>query len=121
MNNDTLTMGDLRQFTGSEQCYRHGLARKVLFTDGAKYLADKGGAYWLIDLIALAQHPSHPAAAEPFQLWTMRVTPNNTGTVTCEDGNGREVFRHVLDYTDFPLPEVQLYCTDNTILLPSEY
>ena len=41
--------------------------------------------------------------------------------VTCEDGNGREVFRQELEYTDFPLPEVQLYCTDNTILQPSEY
>jgi uncharacterized protein DUF6876 len=27
----------------------------VLFTDGAKYVADQAGAYWLINEIALAQ------------------------------------------------------------------
>jgi hypothetical protein len=31
------------------------------------------------------------------------------------------VFRKMLAYTDFPLDEVQLYFTGNTILLPSEY
>ncbi len=44
----TLTQADLRQFTGSEHWYRHGLNRKVLFTDGAKYVADTAGAYWLL-------------------------------------------------------------------------
>jgi hypothetical protein len=42
----------LRQFTGSENWYRHGINRNVLFTDGAKYVADEGGAYWLLDAIA---------------------------------------------------------------------
>jgi hypothetical protein len=51
----TLTKSDLSQFTGSEQWYRHGLVRDVLFTDGAKYVADAGGAYWLIDKIAFAR------------------------------------------------------------------
>jgi hypothetical protein len=52
MSQKTLTKSDLAQFTGSEQWYRHGLVRKVLFTDGAKYVADTAGAYWLIDEIA---------------------------------------------------------------------
>jgi hypothetical protein len=45
-----LTEADLRSFTGSEHWYRRGLVRTILFTDGAKYVADQGGAYWLIDL-----------------------------------------------------------------------
>ena len=49
-----LTQSDLDQFTGSENWYRHGINRKVLFTDGAKYVADQAGAYWLIDEIAFA-------------------------------------------------------------------
>ena len=40
----TFTKADLPQFTGSEHWYRHGLNRNVLFTDGAKYLADHGAA-----------------------------------------------------------------------------
>ena len=59
---------DLRQFTGSEHWYRHGLARNILFTDGAKHVADEGGAYWLLDEIALAQHYKERVAAEPFQV-----------------------------------------------------
>jgi hypothetical protein len=41
-------------FTGSETWYRHALNRAVLFTDGAKHVADAGGADWLLDEIALA-------------------------------------------------------------------
>jgi hypothetical protein len=45
---------DLHQFTGTEHWYRHALVKSVLFTDGAKYLADTAAAYWLLDEIALA-------------------------------------------------------------------
>ena len=48
-----LTAAELAKFTGSEHWYRHALNRKVLFTDGAKYVADRAGAYWLLDEIAL--------------------------------------------------------------------
>jgi hypothetical protein len=50
-----LTAADLLQFAGTEQWYRHGIARDVLFTDGAKYVADQAEAYWFIDEIAFAQ------------------------------------------------------------------
>jgi hypothetical protein len=95
--------------------------RDILFTDGAKYLADHAGAYWLLDEIALAQKYEIRVAAEAFQLWTLAVAPDHSATLTCEDGNGRVVFTKAIAYTDFPLAETRLYCTDNTILLPSEY
>jgi hypothetical protein len=60
----TLTAADLRQFTGTEQWYRHGIVRDVLFTDGAKYVADQAGAYWLIDEIAFAQRGDKQVAGE---------------------------------------------------------
>jgi hypothetical protein len=34
---------------------------------------------------------------------------------------GKVVYQKAIEYTDFPLPEIALYFTDNTILLPSEY
>jgi hypothetical protein len=121
MTTHKLTAGDLRHFTGSEHWYRHGLVRNVLFTDGAKYVADAGGAYWLLDEIALAQRAEPKVAAEAFQLWTLRVHPDRTATLSCEDGNGLAVFSKAIAFTDFPLPDIALYFTDNTILLPSEY
>ena len=49
MTTATLTTADLSQFTGSENWYRHSLNREILYTEGALYVADAGGAYWLLD------------------------------------------------------------------------
>jgi hypothetical protein len=117
----TLTEADIRQFTGSESWYRHGLNRKVLFTDGAKYVADHGGAYWLLDEIALIQPFDARVAAEEFQVWVLKVRSDHTATLTCHDGNYKEVFSKEIEFTDFPLPEIKLYVQNNTIFLPSEY
>ena len=78
----TLTKADLRQFTGSENWYRGTLNRKVLFTDGAKYVADHGGAYWLLDEIALIQPYDKAVAAEEFQLWKLKVADDRSATQT---------------------------------------
>ena len=116
----TLNKAHLDQFTGSEHLYRHALVRKIRFTDGAKYVADAGGAYWLLDAIAFAQAFEKAVAAEAFQFWKLKVC-NETAILTCEDGNSNTVYRQKIEYTDFPLDEIAFYFTDNTILLTSEY
>ncbi len=118
--NKCLTANALRTFTGTEHWYRHPLARNVLYTDGARYVAEQGGAYWLLDLIALAQSVA-AVTAEPFQLWTLTVQVDRSARLICEDGNGGVVFSKAIEYTDFPLPEIMLYFTDGVILLPGEY
>ena len=119
-NNKTLSKADLRQFTGTEHWYRHPLARKVLYTDGAQHVAEHGGAYWLLDTIAFAQAIPAVAAAS-FQLWKLTVRPDQTATLVCEDGNCNPVHSQELTFTDFPLPEIKFFFTDHVILLPSEY
>lgn len=118
---NSLSKRDLRQFTGTEHWYRHGMVRQVLFTDGVKYMADKGGAYWLVDEIAFAQVSNKAVADEAFQLWKLIVRPDATGALTCENGNGSTVFTKELEFTDFPLDEITLYFTNQVIMLPSEY
>jgi hypothetical protein len=115
-----LSESDLNQFTGSEHWYRHPLNRSILFTDGAKHIADEGGAYWLLDCIALAQLTEKRVAAEEFQAWKLAVRPDRTATLTCEDGNYNVVYRQELEFTDFPVPEVILWLENQTIYLPSE-
>jgi hypothetical protein len=117
----TLTAADLRQFTGSDQWFRHALVRSVLFTDGAQHVAETGGAYWLLDEIALAQRYKKRVAAEAFQNWTLKVKDDNTARLTCDDGNGNVVFSKRIPFTDFPLSEVTLYFCNSTLMLPSEY
>ena len=44
----------MSRFTGTEHWYRFGIVPNITCTDGAKYVADTAGAYWLLDEIALA-------------------------------------------------------------------
>jgi hypothetical protein len=116
-----LTQSDLNQFTGSENWYRHALNRNVTYTDGAQYLAENGGAYWLLDTIAICQRHEKRVAAEEFQVWKLTVRENHTATLICDDGNDNIVYTQHIEFTDFPLKEVMLYCANNVIHLPSEY
>jgi hypothetical protein len=68
----TLDFENLRHFTGSENWYRHSLNPTVLYTDGAKHVADTAGAYWLLDEIALAQQYENAVHAEVSGLETGR-------------------------------------------------
>jgi hypothetical protein len=76
----SLDSGIMSQFTGSECWYRHGLVPGITFTDGAKYVADQAGAYWLLDEIALAQKYEKKVAAEEFQVWKLTVNSDDSAT-----------------------------------------
>jgi hypothetical protein len=116
-----LTKQDLQQFTGTMQYHRHWTG--LLFTDGVAYMAEKGGAFWLIDVIASYQRK------EPFQVWQLHVNKaavrengDPMAVVTMIEDTGQpEIVRQEIPYTDFPLPEIKLYLIDNVLLLPSEY
>jgi hypothetical protein len=117
----TLSKAELAQFTGSEQWYRHGMNRKVLFTDRAKFVADRAGAYWLLDEIAIIQPYDKHGAAEEFQVRKLAVNADHSGILTCDDGNDHVVYTKQIEYTDFPPKGITFYFTNNTMLLPSEY
>ena len=121
MTTKTLTQADLAMFTASEQFYRHAINRKVVYTEGALYVAEAGGAYWLLDEIALIQPYDARVATEEFQVWTLTVRPNRTATLVCEDGNDNVVFSKDIPYTDFPLDAITLWFANDTIYLPSEH
>ena len=117
-----LSEADLRQFAGGTgQWYRHSLCRNILFTDGAKYVADQGEAYWLLDEIAFTQHSQKRLARQPFQVWKLTVNPDHTGVITVEDGNYNVILTKALEYTDFPAPEITLWYSNNVIYLPAEH
>ena len=41
--------------------------------EGVQYVAEKAGAYWLVDELALAQSYVAAVKAEAFQVWTLTV------------------------------------------------
>jgi len=111
----------MNQFNGSEHWYRHGLVRTITFTDGAKYVADAAGAYWLLDEIALAQRFDKSVAAAEFQVWKLKVNADSSATLTCEDGNLNLVCTKSIPFTDFPVEGVTLWFANNVIYLPREH
>src|SRR5271155_3607788 len=107
----TLTRDDLDQFIGSEQLFRHGLSRKHLYTQGAQFVAERAGAYWLLDKIAL--HGSPAIAREDFQVWKLNVHPNQTATLTTGNGDNDILKTEELPFTDFLLSEITLWAVRN--------
>ena len=111
----------ISQFTGSEHWYRFGIVPDITCTDGAKYVADTAGAYWLLDEIALAQKYVKEVAAQEFQVWKLSVRDDRSATLTCEDGDCNPVYSKPIPFTDFPKDGVTLWFADKVIYLPSEH
>jgi len=120
MSSKTLRASDLAQFTGSECWYRHPLYPSITYTVGAQYVAEAGGAYWLLDAIVSHQRDAC-VRSEPFQVWTLRVEPDHSAVLTCEDGDHGLITSQAIAFTDFPLPEITLWLQNEVIFLPSEY
>ena len=117
---------NLDQFTGTVNYTRwSGLFRNHVLTDGAKYLAEKAGAYWLMDAIASyhAKCMKDPML-QGIQFWKLKVK-NGKATLICERDEGDVAIKQTIPYTDFPLESITLYCAPldgkhYVIMLPSE-
>jgi hypothetical protein len=121
MEEKGLSPVELAQFTATEHWYCHALNSDVRFTDGAKYVAEHAGAYWLLDEIALIQPYDKSVGAEGFQVWKLNVNDDMTAALICEDGDENVVFTKRIPFTDFPREGITFWFTDNTIILPTEY
>ena len=103
-----------------ERCHR--INRKCLLTDGARYLAEEAGAFWLMD--AAASYLIELGTDDWFVHIQLRVT-GSTALLMLEDGNGHVRAQQQIPCTDFPMPEQTLFaCLDSehwVIMLPREY
>ena len=113
-------MSSLHQFTGTDSYYQ--LHPKVLLTDGAKFLADEAGAYWLMD--AIGSYLAGFKANEHFICATL-TNKVSRARLVLDNGNGAVLAVQSIAYTDFPLLEIKLYAVWDgqywVILLPGEY
>jgi hypothetical protein len=111
----------LESFTGTENHYKR---LGILYTDGVKYLADEGEAYWLIDAIASCQFSptvKNDPMLQEIQFWNLQVKPDNSAVLTCERDEDDIALTQDIPYTDFPLENVRLYLANRVLMLPSEY
>lgn len=112
---------ELRNFSGTETWFRHGLFRKYLYTEGIQFLAEKAECYWLLDKIFALQDDQPSVKAEEFQTWDLIVYQDKTAQLKCGNGNGHVVYSEIISFTTFPLSKIRFYMTDNILLLPTEY
>jgi len=107
----------LRQFTGTENWYRHELTQNMTYTDGVKFFADRAGAYWLVDIMAMQPEISQA----PFSHVALLVMEDETASLVADDGDGNVQYSRNIVFTDCPVGLWQFYVTDRVIMLPSEY
>ena len=114
-------ISELAQFTGTTGYHR--MYTNFYLTDGAKYLADTAECFWLFDL-----YWSHIMSIIPSEneFTVLKLTvADSKASVLIEDGNDNAIAGQEIEYTDFPLPSITLYCSwfgDGWVaMLPSEY
>jgi len=111
---------ELRQYTGTEKYYLHTCG--LIITDGAKELADRWGAYWLLDIIASYQAQ---LKKEEFQVWTIGRNEDSTAIIICTNGNNKILITQAVPYTDFVPTVATVWVSNNGensfAMLPSEY
>lgn len=119
---------ELAQFSGTESYHKFSyLFKNLVLTDGVKYLAEKAGAYWLMDIIGSYQYKCRKdEMLRDFQLWTLKKTEGNEAIVICERDTNNVAFKQEIPHTDFPLDTIKLYvmpssATTYVIMLPNEY
>jgi hypothetical protein len=113
----TLTESELSQFTGTEHYYRNQWG--LVYTDGVKHVAERAGAYWLLDLISSYQPMlarRKDARLQELQFWKLVVNEDHSAVVTCvADSDEEPVVRQVMEFTDFPLPELDVWVANDVL------
>jgi hypothetical protein len=138
----TLTDADLAQFTGTKQIHKNA-SNTLCYTDGVQYMAQRAGAYWLLDAIASYQTQLTEPRLREFQIWILTLKngkglrpinddlikiapkPNHDAILTCwadtpddwHDWQNSPLLKISQDiqFTDFPLAQIKFYLCDTQI------
>jgi hypothetical protein len=85
-------------------------------------LAEQAGCYWI--MAAVSSHVTEIGTQDWFILVRVEVK-DHQAVMRYEDGNGRELARQAIPYTDLPFEDLTLYAVWDTehwaIMLPGEY
>jgi hypothetical protein len=107
-----LSAEDLFQFIGTTQYWKLNPLNPFLCTDGVHFLAEQGGAFWLLDAIAawkIEPRVRDDQNLKDIQFWKLVVNDSQSAKLICERDKGDIVVTQKIGWTDFPLPEIKLY------------
>jgi hypothetical protein len=128
----------LTQFHGTDKWRRHPLNPRLLHTDGVEFFAEKAGAYWFIDAIALGVYgrkgvvPDVIPGKSTFGIVLLH-SKDGAGAIEVytdsqEDGTyslNDRIFHQFIEFTDLPHGTWRFYLIDDgdhaVLLCPSEY
>ncbi len=128
-----LTHADLKQFTGDLDRYQHSLNRRVIYMPGVQFLAERGGAYWLIDAIAsyfgdplMKKAIARDDCLSTLQFWNLKVNDDRSAVLTMRADSGEKpAITQQIPNTDFPLDQIEVWAGFDgerwTLYLPSEH
>jgi len=58
---------------------------------------------------------------QEFGAWKLEVKEDKSAILVCEDGNYHELYREKIEWTDFPLNNIELWFENGVLILPSEH
>ncbi len=110
----------LARFRRSEEYYPHP-SHALVYTPGVKFLGERCGLSWLIDVIAAWQWRAlRDTDLAIFQLWELRLIGTRR-VVACLRDSESVAFRvPVAKHRDSALESVSLYVEFGVLMLPSE-
>ena len=118
----------LSQFTGTVNYHRFNPFCEMVLTDGAQYLAEKAGCYWLFEIIAGAQCEKKVTDNRGFIVWRIVVKDNeavvDSYSDSEEDGTyskDKLIYKQKINYTDFPEGTFEWYQQGDVVLLKEEH
>jgi len=124
---------NLPHFTGDCERFRHALNRQVIYTPGVQYLAERAGAYWLLDAIAIhlgstefRQAVRQDPRIQDLHFWRLDVSDDDSACLTARADADQPAFvTQQIPFTDFPLSAVDIWVGYDgqcfTVYLPSEH
>ena len=83
-------------------------------------VAEKAGAFWLVE--AIASYQRRPKIKDlAIQFWTLEVKDNKAVLYCVKDSGMPRVVEQDVEYTDFPEGSWNFYVQNGVIMLPQEY
>ena len=109
-------LSGLSQFYGTEKYHRFSvLFPNLVLTDGAKYLADSCGCYWLFDIVGSILPDGK--IAEYFRRYSpvpVSIKRNDSGGAVVFIGSEKNpIYKKEIKFTDFPLDSFEFAVGDN--------
>ena len=112
----------LNQFTGSQTFTRWTPFSGSVLTEGALYVAEQAGAYWLFDAIQSHLDENKSDWAQTI----LTVNNDDSAELVMTNGNDDPLSSQKVPFTDFPQKQITIWSVRNelnahTHMLPSEY